>query len=142
MENYTEKVKDFMESLSDGQREVMDIISDGIYEAGYTEGVEDYTEQMQGKLEKRQEDRTTFGEPQPEDIKELISMFPEMLESYDEGVKEALKYAGMVNVLAKVGLSMETLESLIANDMVLKRQGQLQEGGDLESIIEEESRKY
>ena len=128
MENYNERIKDFMSRLSDEDRILMDDITESMYESGIIEGMEKASNE-------------NIGEPQPEDIKDLISLFPEMLESYNEGLKEALRYAGMVNVLSAVGLSVEMLENLILNDMALKKQATVEEV-DIESILEEEARKY
>jgi hypothetical protein len=137
MENYSERIKDFMDRLSDEDREVVDNITSSMYEAGMEEGMETAMEEIKNN----KQNRTTFGEPQPEDIKDLISLFPDMLESYNEGLKEALKYAGMVNVLSAVGIDIQTLQTIILNDMALKKQAETEEV-DIESIIEEEARKY
>ena len=135
MENYNERIKDFMSRLSDEDRVLMDDITESMYESGIIEGME------KASNETGSEGKTTFGVPQPEDIKDLISLFPDMLDSYNDGVKEALRYAGMVNVLSAVGVSIEVLETLIMNDMALKKQATVEEV-DIESILEEEARKY
>ena len=135
MENYNERIKDFMSRLSDEDRILMDDITESMYESGIIEGMEKASNEI------GTEGKTTFGTPQTEDIKDLISLFPEMLESYDDGVKEALRYAGMVNVLSAVGVDMQTLQTLILNDMALKKQATVEEI-DIESMLEEEARKY
>ena len=135
MENYNERIKDFMSRLSDEDRILMDDITESMYESGIIEGIEKASNEI------GTEGKTTFGVPQPEDIKDLISLFPEMLESYNDGVKEALKYAGMVNVLSAVGVDIQTLQTLILNDMALKKQATVEEI-DIESMLEEEARKY
>ena len=106
-----EDITAFMDGLNEHDRAVFDDIVGGVY--------------MQGKHageNKQSGERTTFSQPFIDNIGQLLldEDNEELAKSYDEGMKVALKYAGMVNVLASVGVSMEAIETIVINDMAIK----------------------
>lgn len=127
-----EEVNQFMESLNEHDRAIFDDIIGGVYAQGKEAGKRDVKE------------RTTFCNPYIMNIGQVLleEETEELEDSYREGMKIALKYAGMVNILASVGVSMEAIETIVINDMAIKGKEEIDSYVDEEDYIDKESMKF
>lgn len=119
-----ERINEFIENLTEDQKEVYQYLASYMYSKG-------------AEASEEKNDRTVFTNPRECDIDSLLEV-DAFSDEFDRGVKTAMYYAGLTEVLVASGLSMEIVEGIILNEFAMGKKKEV----DLEAILEKEANTF